>query len=631
VEYQFYFLDFAESDNMVYMHVFFRNMSEYNKWNPDPDIRLKLSATPYGQVWKGVQQWYATANAFLIGDRDEAWAYYFPRQIIAVADDDGQESSFNGHPAAMAYYQRRNPHLRGEVMEMTNTAAHGWDTEFGLLEPEDILEYDRSMSEAYRYGLGKNAPSGPFYADQVNPYTGGPMYGWPGVLGPGDARYEEWVWGTRNAYNSYNFWSELHDVMPRDSFSLDAVIMFVQLAGAPYQFPASDDVANIGDPGVQQALAPVLHYADIADIVAGSGYELPEPEAPEPPALTLVPGNEEVVISWSDINIRTPDSYYAFLQENPILDPDGLYREYDFEGYRLYRSFDGPVDSLAELVLQCSISDDNLVYTYTDRREDDVPLFRMTNGETVWYALVPYDKNIDPATGVEFSLPLPGASKVYASAVPVAPDICDFNQDGKANIVDIISLLLFQRENPGNLNADFNQDGSSDIADAVYLLLAMRDGTCRNAVGTELAAISGLSRVEEFTSGDIAYLEKIMAQLSLTTEEEAAFRLALYGASGPAALPKAFSLSQNTPNPFNPATTVSYSVPEGSAVHVSLKVYNIRGRLVRTLVDEVREPGAYTVFWEGTDQTGQKISSGVYFYRMQAGNFEQTRKMVLLK
>ena len=57
----------------------------------------------------------------------------------------------------------------------------------------------------------------------------------------------------------------------------------------------------------------------------------------------------------------------------------------------------------------------------------------------------------------------------------------------------------------------------------------------------------------------------------------------------------------------------------------------MRGRLVRTLVDEVREPGTYTVFWDGKDEAGRQVSSGVYLYRMKATDFVQTRKMVLLK
>ena len=112
---------------------------------------------------------------------------------------------------------------------------------------------------------------------------------------------------------------------------------------------------------------------------------------------------------------------------------------------------------------------------------------------------------------------------------------------------------------------------------------------------------------------------------------EAAFRLALYGKAGSASIPKAFSLAQNSPNPFNPATTISYSVPEGNSVHVRLDIFGIRGQLVRTLVDAVRDEGTYHVLWDGTDNNGHHLASGIYLYRMRSGEFVRTRKMVLLK
>ena len=98
-----------------------------------------------------------------------------------------------------------------------------------------------------------------------------------------------------------------------------------------------------------------------------------------------------------------------------------------------------------------------------------------------------------------------------------------------------------------------------------------------------------------------------------------------------ATLPKAFGLAQNFPNPFNPSTTISYDIPEGKEAQVVLNVYNMRGQLVRTLVDEVKSEGSYQVQWDGADNYGRRVSSGVYFYRIKAGDFSQTRKMVILK
>jgi hypothetical protein len=99
-------------------------------------------------------------------------------------------------------------------------------------------------------------------------------------------------------------------------------------------------------------------------------------------------------------------------------------------------------------------------------------------------------------------------------------------------------------------------------------------------------------------------------------------------------LPKGYSLFQNYPNPFNPATTIRFKVEgERSKVPhpVTLKVYNILGQLVRTLVDEEKSPGSYQVIWDGKDQSGEEVSSGIYFYKLKAEDYTETKKMILLK
>jgi hypothetical protein len=97
------------------------------------------------------------------------------------------------------------------------------------------------------------------------------------------------------------------------------------------------------------------------------------------------------------------------------------------------------------------------------------------------------------------------------------------------------------------------------------------------------------------------------------------------------ALPKVYTLSQNSPNPFNPTTTIQFAIPGEQEVAVRLNIYDIRGGLVRTLVDGVRNPGIYDTTWNGMDAAGRKISSGIYIYRLEAGSFTQTRKMMLLR
>jgi flagellar hook assembly protein FlgD len=93
--------------------------------------------------------------------------------------------------------------------------------------------------------------------------------------------------------------------------------------------------------------------------------------------------------------------------------------------------------------------------------------------------------------------------------------------------------------------------------------------------------------------------------------------------------PLRFALGQNAPNPFNPVTTIEFTLPhDGDA---SLKVFDLRGRLVRTLFDGPQFAGARTVEWNGRDASGARVASGVYLYRLLAGNHVEQRKMTLLK
>jgi hypothetical protein len=95
------------------------------------------------------------------------------------------------------------------------------------------------------------------------------------------------------------------------------------------------------------------------------------------------------------------------------------------------------------------------------------------------------------------------------------------------------------------------------------------------------------------------------------------------------ALPGEFVLEQNYPNPFNPSTTISFTLPQRSPVRIDL--YNIVGQKVTTISDKVLPAGSHQVYWDGTDQNGQEIATGIYFYRLEARDFVETKKMVLLK
>lgn len=105
------------------------------------------------------------------------------------------------------------------------------------------------------------------------------------------------------------------------------------------------------------------------------------------------------------------------------------------------------------------------------------------------------------------------------------------------------------------------------------------------------------------------------------------------GDPGSSPLPRVFSLSQNYPNPFNPLTTIGFTIPgkEGEAVPTVLRIYNMRGQLVETLIDRTMVPGSHTVTWSGRDSRGLSVSSGIYIYTLEAGSEKSARKMVVLK
>ncbi|KPL12576.1 hypothetical protein AMJ74_06605 [candidate division WOR_3 bacterium SM1_77] len=99
-------------------------------------------------------------------------------------------------------------------------------------------------------------------------------------------------------------------------------------------------------------------------------------------------------------------------------------------------------------------------------------------------------------------------------------------------------------------------------------------------------------------------------------------------------LPKALSLHQNYPNPFCASTAIRYALPPDESsgqVHVLLKIYDSVGRLVRTLVNEAKQPGYYTVNWDNKDSIGRRVGAGIYFYRIEVGEFASTKKMILLR
>jgi len=93
--------------------------------------------------------------------------------------------------------------------------------------------------------------------------------------------------------------------------------------------------------------------------------------------------------------------------------------------------------------------------------------------------------------------------------------------------------------------------------------------------------------------------------------------------------PVIFYLENNFPNPFNPSTKFRYAIAEGR--NVSLTIYDVNGRKINEIINKYQNSGTYEATWNGTDESGQQVASGTYIYTFRAGNFIQSRKMVLMK
>ncbi|KPJ51741.1 hypothetical protein AMJ39_09370, partial [candidate division TA06 bacterium DG_24] len=122
--------------------------------------------------------------------------------------------------------------------------------------------------------------------------------------------------------------------------------------------------------------------------------------------------------------------------------------------------------------------------------------------------------------------------------------------------------------------------------------------------------------------------------VKFTTDPPFALPVDVEGETDPSLLPRTFALSQPVPNPSRGQATIAFALPRGDERgrdHVSIKVYNMQGQLVRNLTQGRVEPGYHTVLWDGRDAAGRPVASGLYFCRMEVGDFRAARKIVLLR
>ncbi|UCE17251.1 MAG: T9SS type A sorting domain-containing protein [Gemmatimonadota bacterium] len=219
-----------------------------------------------------------------------------------------------------------------------------------------------------------------------------------------------------------------------------------------------------------------------------------------------------------------------------------------------------------------------------------------------------------------FSTAMSARKLIWTNALEERPG--DINGDGVINVQDVVMSVnhIMEIESlEGNAleRADCNADGQIDLLDVFGLVSAILGvGECEPSV-----------KAPGVTQEILEYLETLKPYFE--ADDFSRFMALVKGESR---VPMEYTLEQNHPNPFNATTDIGYQIPDcGSPGHTTLKIYNMLGREVVTLVDDMKEPGLYKATWNGRDAHGSDVASGVYFCRLTAGNFTATRRMLLMK
>ena len=243
-------------------------------------------------------------------------------------------------------------------------------------------------------------------------------------------------------------------------------------------------------------------------------------------------------------------------------------------------------------------------------------LVAVYEGEGWWSGFFGFDAN------AEFTVNLPGTSILVDR-----PRVADINEDGKVSILDLILVARdFGRIKPLNSRTDVNGDGKVDISDLILVAQSM-DAEAGNA-GPSAVAMNGVISP--------AVIRSWIAQAQIENDGSLVFQNGIANLQRLLAglIPERTALLANYPNPFNPETWIPYQLAQVSDVQI--RIYAARGILVRTLNLGHQAAGIYSeknraAYWDGRNQLGEPVASGVYFYTLIAGDFMGTRKMLIRK
>jgi hypothetical protein len=226
--------------------------------------------------------------------------------------------------------------------------------------------------------------------------------------------------------------------------------------------------------------------------------------------------------------------------------------------------------------------------------------------------------NNDPETDT-LVVPLTGVGFILAPEISVDPVALAFDTTAVgSSIVKLLSIY-----NTGNATLTISSILSTESVFSTNFSsydLSPGDSQIVQVVFTPIESITYTGNL--FVISNDSEMDTLVVPVS-------GVGIVLSGIDSDIHLPYILSLYPNYPNPFNPVTTLRYDLPENSYVNVT--VYDILGRQVRALVKTTQEAGFKSVIWDATNDYGKPVSAGVYLYKIQAGEFVQSRKMVLLK
>ena len=210
---------------------------------------------------------------------------------------------------------------------------------------------------------------------------------------------------------------------------------------------------------------------------------------------------------------------------------------------------------------------------------------------------------------------------------PIADPVrLDLNDDGVLNILDVVMVASHLGETGAENNADINGDGVVSILDLVLIA---------GSLSTTAAAPSAWHDAPDSTFTHAEVQEWLMQAQQLAPTDAVSQRgIAILEHILAALTPKETVLLPNYPNPFNPETWIPYQL--AAPADVTLRIYSVTGTLVRTLTLGHRLIGSYqdesrAAYWDGKNDQGESVASGLYFYTLTAGDFTATRKMLIRK